>query len=126
MMKPMTIAAGDLEMPQLSHDGRTMMVSIAISMSRTGGRKKVFTPADAAPWSPPAARVDNTIVEALARAHRWRGMLESNLFAKVRDLARAEKIDEVYLCRMLRCCRPGSRRLLFLGCSPMVWIWPNS
>jgi hypothetical protein len=79
-----------------------MMISIPISMRRTGGRKKIITPANAAPWSPPPVRVDNTILKALARAHRWRGMLESKLFASVRDLAKAEKINEAYLGRVLR------------------------
>ncbi|MGY2915772.1 MULTISPECIES: hypothetical protein [unclassified Bradyrhizobium] len=42
------------------------------------------------------------MIKALVRAHRWRGMLESNLFTSVRDLAKAEKINESYLCRVLR------------------------
>ncbi|MGY4171713.1 hypothetical protein ACVIHH_003731 [Bradyrhizobium sp. USDA 4518] len=42
------------------------------------------------------------MIKALVRAHRWCGMLESNLFASVRDLASAEKINESYLCRVLR------------------------
>lgn len=102
MMPPKTIAVGAVEPPKLSRDGRTMIVTIPISMRRTGGRRKVVTPANAAPWSPPPARVDNTVVKALARAHRWRGMLESNLFATVRDLSKAEKINEAYVCRVLR------------------------
>lgn len=36
------------------------------------------------------------------RAPRWRGMLESKLFASVRDLAKAEKINEAYLGRVVR------------------------
>jgi len=102
MMQPITIAVGEVSPPKLSRDGRTMTISVPISMRKTGGRKKVITPASAAPWSPLPARVDNTILKALARAQRWRGMLESNLFATVRDLARAEKINEAYLCRVLR------------------------
>jgi hypothetical protein len=47
-------------------------------------------------------KVDNTIVKALARAHRWREMLESKLFSTVRDLAKAERMNEAYLCRVLR------------------------
>jgi hypothetical protein len=78
------------------------MVSIPISLRRQGGRKKVMTPAHAPGWAPSPPRVDNTIVKALVRAHRWRNMLESNKFATVRDLARAEKINESYLCRVLR------------------------
>ncbi len=42
------------------------------------------------------------MIKALVRAHRWRGMLESNLSTSVRDLAKAEKINESYLCRVLR------------------------
>ena len=42
------------------------------------------------------------MVKALARAHRWRDMLESGDHATVRDLAKAEAIDEVYLGRVLR------------------------
>jgi hypothetical protein len=102
MMPPKTIEVGKVRPPKFSRDGRTMVISIPISMRLIGGKKKVVAPANAAPWSPPPARVDNTIVKALARAHRWRGMLESNLFATVRELAKAEKINEAYLCRVLR------------------------
>src|SRR5262245_36508172 len=79
-----------------------MVVSIPISLRRQGGRKKVVTPSNAQTWSPPPPRVSTTIVKALARAHRWRSMLESNQFASVRELGRAEKINESYLCRVLR------------------------
>jgi hypothetical protein len=102
MMKPVTIATGTVSRPKLSRDSRTMVISIPISMRRIGGQKKVVTPVAAAPWSPPPTRVDGTIVKALARAHRWRGMLESKLFDSVRDLAKAERINEVYLGRVLR------------------------
>jgi hypothetical protein len=101
-MPPKTIDVGTAEPPKLSRDGRVLVISIPISMRLTGGRKKVVIPANAAPWSPPPARVDNTVLKALARAHRWRGMLESNLFATVRDLSKAEKINEAYVCRVLR------------------------
>ena len=88
--------------PKLSRDGRTMVVSIPISLRHHGGRKKVVTPPHAPTWAPAPPRVDNTNVKALVRAHRWRNMLEANLFASVRELARAEKINESYLCRVLR------------------------
>jgi hypothetical protein len=102
MMPPKAITVGSVKDLKLSPDGRTMTISIPISMRLVGGRKKVVTPANVAPWSPPPARVNNTMVKALARAHRWRSMLESNLFATVRDLAKAEKINETYVCRVLR------------------------
>lgn len=50
----------------------------------------VVTPAGATPWIPTPPRVDNTLVRAIVRAHRWRDMLESGDYTTVRDLAKAE------------------------------------
>ena len=97
-----TMHVGQFGRPALSKDGRTITVHIPITLRHQGGRKQVVTPAGAAPWVPIATRVDNTMVKALARAHRWRDMLETGVHATVRDLAKAEAIDEVYLGRVLR------------------------
>lgn len=102
MNRPTTLTLGPIGRPKLSRDGRTMVVSIPISFRRQGGRKRVVTPANAEAWSPPKPQVDNTLIKAVVRAHRWRNMLESNLFSSVRELAKAEKINESYLCRVLR------------------------
>jgi hypothetical protein len=71
-------------------------------MRHQGGRKQVVTPAGATPWIPIPPRVNNTLVKAIVRAHRWRDKLETGNYATVRDLAKAEAIDEVYLGRILR------------------------
>jgi hypothetical protein len=42
------------------------------------------------------------VVKAIARAHRWRRMLESGEYASVSELAAAEKINQSYICRILR------------------------
>jgi hypothetical protein len=102
MTKTATIDAGQFGRPILSKDGRTMIVRIPITLRHQGGRKRVVTPAGAAPWIPTPSRVDNTIVKAVVRAHRWRDMLESGCYATVRDLAEAEAINESYLGRILR------------------------
>ena len=96
------ITVGRFGRPKLAPDGRFMVVSIPISFRRQGGRKTVVTPPYAPSWSPPPPRIDNTIVKALVRAHRWRNMLEADRFSSVRELAKAEKINESYLCRVLR------------------------
>ena len=101
-MKAAKITTGRLSLPKLSRDGLTMMISIPIDFRRQGGRKKVVTPSNAAAWAPSPSRIDSTLVKALVRAHRWRNLLESNRYATVRELARAEKINESYLCRVLR------------------------
>ena len=97
-----TIRTGQYGRPTLSKDGRTMTVHIPITLRHQGGRKQVVTPAGATPWVPTPSRVDNTIVKAIVRAHRWRDMLESGRHATVRDLAKAEAINESYLGRVLR------------------------
>ena len=102
MNRPTTLTLGPVGRPKLSPDGHTMIVTIPISFRRQGGRKRVVTPANAEAWSPPKSQVDNTLIKAVVRAHRWRHLLEANLFSSVRDLAKAEKINESYLCRVLR------------------------
>jgi hypothetical protein len=96
------IQVGQFGRPTLSKDGRTIAVRIPITLRHHGGRKQVVTPAGAAPWIPSPPRVDNTLVKAIVRAFRWRDMLESGDYATVRDLAKAEAINESYLGRVLR------------------------
>ena len=97
-----TMQVGQFGRPILSKDGRTITVHIPITLRRQGGRKQVVTPAGTTPWIPTPPRIDNTLVKAIVRAHRWRDMLESGDYATVRDLAKAESINESYLCRVLR------------------------
>src|SRR5882757_4908411 len=85
----------------ISQDGRTAMVSIAVSFLQRGGRKQILSPAGAAPWSP-APRVDTALVKAVVRAHRWRRMIESGKYASSAELAKAEKVNDSYLSRILR------------------------
>src|SRR5712671_32154 len=85
----------------ISADGCIATVSIPVNFLRRGGRKQILSPAGAAPWSP-APRVDSALVKAVARAHRWRQMLESGEYASSAELAKAEKVNDSYLSRILR------------------------
>ncbi|QDM19123.1 hypothetical protein FNL56_26830 [Tardiphaga sp. vice304] len=102
MTAQQNLIVGKSRRPTLSRDGRTISVHIPITLRHQAGRKQVVTPPDAAPWIPRAARIDSTLVKAVVRAHRWRDMLESGRHATVRDLAKAEGINESYLSRILR------------------------
>jgi hypothetical protein len=97
-----TIQVGQFGRPTLSKDGSTITVRVPITLRQRGGRKYVVTPAGTTPWIPTPPRVDNTLVKAIVRAHRWRNMLESGEYATVRDVAKAEAINESYLGRILR------------------------
>lgn len=82
-------------------DGRTLTVRVPLTVRKRGGRKQVVMP-EGANWGAPRPRVDNTMVKAIARAHRWKRLMESGRFASVTELAEAEKINQSYLCRVLR------------------------
>ena len=91
--------------PQRSSVGAATPRTITVRVSLTFGqrsRKLVLTPSGTPPWIPQRRRVDNTVVKALARAHRWKQMMESGKYASVTELAASERINDPYLCRMLR------------------------
>lgn len=88
--------------PKLSPDGTTVTIRVPMTFRQFGGRKQVYTPAGGAPWVPASARISNTLVKAVVRAHQWRDLLESGKYSTVREMAKAEKINESYLCRVLR------------------------
>jgi len=85
----------------VSKDGRTATVSVPVSFLQRAGRKQILSPSGAAPWSA-APRVDSALVKAVVRAHRWREMLESGEYASCAELAKAQKINDSYLSRILR------------------------
>jgi hypothetical protein len=85
----------------ISKDGRTAVISITVSFLQRGGRKQILSPPGTAPWSP-APRIDGALVKAVVRAYRWRHMLESGEYSSSAELARAEKVNDSYLSRILR------------------------
>ncbi|MDX9861126.1 MAG: hypothetical protein RBS99_09415 [Rhodospirillales bacterium] len=80
----------------------TITVRIPMTFRKRGGRKQVIAPDGTAAWVPPRARVDNTMVKALARAFRWRRLLEAGIYGTVREIAAIEKVSSSYVSRILR------------------------
>jgi len=77
----------------------TVRVPLAVRKQR-GGRKLVLTPGGMAKRGASAA--DTTLVKALARAFRWRRMMEAGRYSTIDELAAAEKINSSYVSRLLR------------------------
>ncbi|MEA2907000.1 MAG: hypothetical protein QOI12_4387 [Alphaproteobacteria bacterium] len=89
--------------PKISGDGRTITVRVPISIRNRGGRKLVVAPDGTNVAGAPVCRhIDNTMVKAIARAFRWREMLENGMFNTIREIAHAEKLNETYVGRLLR------------------------
>ena len=65
---------------------------------KRGGRKEMQLPEGAAQLR----RMDSTLVKALARAFRWKRMLESGEFATIGELAEREGMAYTYMARVLR------------------------
>ena len=65
--------------------------------------KGTFAPFNSAgaPWVPRHGR-DNALVKALARAFRWRRMLDTGVHATIEDLAKAKGIGKTYVSQVLR------------------------
>jgi hypothetical protein len=77
----------------------SLTLHVSLRFARRGGRKEMVMP-EGAPA--PYARTDSTIVKALARAFRWKRMLDGGEFARIAELARHERIAPSYLTRVLR------------------------
>jgi hypothetical protein len=81
----------------------TLTVYIPLTVHRRGGRKVVIAPdGTEAPAIGVAARIDSTLVKALARAFRWRRMLETGVVSSVGEIATREAINKSYVSRVLR------------------------
>jgi len=76
----------------------TVTLHVPFRIVKRGGRKEMQMPEGAAQ----ARRTDSTLVKALARAFRWKRMLESGEFATIAELADREGIAPSYMTRVLR------------------------
>jgi len=85
------------------HDERILTVRVPLTIRRRGGRKLVLAP-DGTPTNvaPVTRHIDNAMVKALARAFRWRHLLESGTYGTIDEIAKAEKINPSYVSRVLR------------------------
>ena len=89
--------------PILSDDGRTVTVRVPISIRRRGGRRLVLAPDGTDITAAPTHRhIDCAMVKAIARAFRWREMLENGTHATIVEISAAESINESYVGRVLR------------------------
>ena len=76
----------------------TITLTIPFKLKRRGGRKEMVLPDFATP--PP--KLDNALIKSLARAHRWKRLVDEGHFASIKDLAEHEKIPASYMIRTMR------------------------
>ena len=83
----------------------TITVRVPLTIQKRGGRTIVMAPDGSV--IPAATRQATTpsnsaLVKALARAFRWKRLLDEGRYASVSDIARVEKIDRTYVGDILR------------------------
>jgi hypothetical protein len=76
----------------------TVTVHIPFCLVKRGGRKEIRLP----DGTSSQRKADNTLIKALARAFRWKRMLETGGFATIAELAAHEGIAPSYMTRLLR------------------------
>ena len=76
----------------------TVTVHIPFRLVKRGGRKEMQMPSGASSQR----KIDNTLVKAVARAFRWKRMLESGEFTTIAELAEREGIAPSYMTRVMR------------------------
>ena len=76
----------------------TVTLHVPFRVVKRGGRKEMQLPDGSAQ----PRRTDSTLVKALARAFRWKRMLDSGEFTTIAELAEREGIAPSYMTRVLR------------------------
>lgn len=76
----------------------SITLHVPFRVVKRGGRKEIHLPTDASP----ARRSDSSLVKALARAFRWKRMLDAGEFVTIGELAEHERIAHSYMTRVLR------------------------
>ena len=76
----------------------TVTLHVPFRVVKRGGRKEMQLPEGAEQ----PRMTDNTLVKALARAFRWKRMLETGEFATIAELSECEGIAPSYMTRVLR------------------------
>ena len=111
----------------------TVTLHVPFRVVKRGGRKEMQLPEGVKQ----PRRTDSTLVKALARAFRWKRMLESGEFATIAELAEHEGIAPSYMTRVMRLTllaphiieaildgKPGPELTLaqVLGPFPVEWV----
>jgi hypothetical protein len=66
------------------------------------GCSGIIAPNDSDAWVPAKPRRDETVIRALARAHRWKRMLEAGRYRSAAQIAEAEGVTRSFVNRVLR------------------------
>src|SRR5512147_899871 len=73
-----------------------------MTFQHRGGRKMILASEGCEAWAPTKPRPDETLIRALARAHRWKRLLDEGKYRSAGELAEAEGLTRSFVNRLLR------------------------
>jgi hypothetical protein len=82
--------------------GDTINVHVPMAWKRRGGRKVIIAPDGSDAWAPAKPRPDEKLIRALARANRWKRLLDEASYRSAGELAEAEGLTRSFINRLLR------------------------
>ena len=82
----------------LPHAENAITIVIPLTVRKRGGRKLVVVPEGVDQWAPARPRIDNTLIKAVARAFRWKALLDSGQYASWVNWRQLRK-STVRICR---------------------------
>jgi hypothetical protein len=79
-------------------------VHVPLAFKRKAGRKRIVVPEE---WFAGASRKrsdqpNQALIAALARAFRWKKLIDTGVYTTVDEMASAERVNPSYLSRVLR------------------------
>jgi len=86
----------------LTADGDCLVVQVPLQIKRRRGRKEIIAPSGTEGATADETRTNRGLAVTLARAHRWRELLEAGRYATIRELAADLGLDNSYVARLLR------------------------
>ena len=87
--------------PTLATDGGGLRVRVPMTFKRRGGRKEIVVSEGLDAAASPAPRSGDPLVLAIARAHRWKELLEIGRYADIAELAQTMGVNASYVGRLL-------------------------
>lgn len=76
----------------------TITVHVPFRLVKRSGRKEIVIPTN----NTTMRKSDGTLVKALARAFRWKRLLDNGVFTSITEIAENEKLSFTYISRVLR------------------------
>lgn len=91
-----------MTMARTASNPGVITIHVPFAIRKRGGRKVIVIPDGQQAPPAVATRASPPLLKALARAFRWRRLIETGVYATIDEIARAEKANPSYVSRVIR------------------------